>query len=239
MKTEEIYATNCFKKTNYYFRKFIITTSYRHCFLHLIFIKNKDLQLEQLIETPYEILDIRRNKKEKTYAIDIQGKLSYADNILLSNKLLKELEQHDQVDTISLNMNVFKSKPTISTKEEIDFTDTSYLYTIETNGTYIYQYEPLYTPDLSEDLLFSTEWEIEESKLTKDALKFTTKISDTLSVEEMTSLFHELSEEMIRYNFKEDQTASAIIKSEMNETDTYYYLSSYPNYLIYKTRLIG
>ena len=61
--------------------------------------KNKDLQLEQLIETPYEILDIRRNKKEKTYAIDIQGKLSYADNILLSNKLLKELEQHDQVDT--------------------------------------------------------------------------------------------------------------------------------------------
>ena len=27
--------------------------------------KNKDLQLEQLIETPYEILDIRRNKKEK------------------------------------------------------------------------------------------------------------------------------------------------------------------------------
>ena len=81
--------------------------------------------------------------------------------------------------------------------------------------------------------------EIEESKLTKDALKFTTKISDTLSVEEMTSLFHELSEEMIRYNFKEDQTASAIIKSEMNETDTYYYLSSYPNYLIYKTRLIG
>ena len=201
--------------------------------------KNKDLQLEQLIETPYEILDIRRNKKEKTYAIDIQGKLSYADNILLSNKLLKELEQHDQVDTISLNMNVFKSKPTISTKEEIDFTDTSYLYTIETNGTYIYQYEPLYTPDLSEDLLFSTEWEIEESKLTKDALKFTTKISDTLSVEEMTSLFHELSEEMIRYNFKEDQTASAIIKSEMNETDTYYYLSSYPNYLIYKTRLIG
>ena len=201
--------------------------------------KNKDLQLEQLIETPYEILDIRRNKKEKTYAIDIQGKLSYADNILLSNKLLKELEQHDQVDTISLNMNVFKSKPTISTKEEIDFTDTSYLYTIETNGTYIYQYEPLYTPDLSEDLLFSTEWEIEESKLTKDALKFTTNISDTLSVEEMTSLFHELSEEMIRYNFKEDQTASAIIKSEMNETDTYYYLSSYPNYLIYKTRLIG
>ena len=201
--------------------------------------KNKDLQLEQLIETPYEILDIRRNKKEKTYAIDIQGKLSYADNILLSNKLLKELEQHDQVDTISLNMNVFKSKPTISTKEEIDFTDTSYLYTIETNGTYIYQYEPLYTSDLSEDLLFSTEWEIEESKLTKDALKFTTKISDTLSVEEMTSLFHELSEEMIRYNFKEDQTASAIIKSEMNETDTYYYLSSYPNYLIYKTRLIG
>ena len=121
-------------------------------------------------------------------------------------------------------MNVFKSKPTISTKEEIDFTDTSYLYTIETNGTYIYQYEPLYTTDLSEDLLFSTEWEIEESKLTKDALKFTTKISDTLSVEEMTSLFHELSEEMIRYNFKEDQTASAIIKSEMNETDTYYYL---------------
>ena len=201
--------------------------------------KNKDLQLEQLIETPYEILDIRRNKKEKTYAIDIQGKLSYADNILLSNKLLKELEQHDQVDTISLNMNVFKSKPTISTKEEIDFTDTSYLYTIETNGTYIYQYEPLYTSELSEDLLFSTEWEIEESKLTKDALKFTTKISDTLSVEEMTSLFHELSEEMIRYNFKEDQTASAIIKSEMNETDTYYYLSSYPNYLIYKTRLIG
>ena len=201
--------------------------------------KNKDLQLEQLIETPYEILDIRRNKKEKTYAIDIQGKLSYADNILLSNKLLKELEQHDQVDTISLNMNVFKSKPTISTKEEIDFTDTSYLYTIETNGTYIYQYEPLYTSELSEDLLFSTEWEIEESKLTKNELTFTTKLSESLSIEEMTSLFHELSVEMIRYNFKENQSASAIIKSEMNETDTYYYLSSYPNYLIYKTRLIG
>lgn len=201
--------------------------------------RNKDLQLEQLIDTPYKILDIRRNKKEKTYAIDIQAQLSYADNILLANKLLKELEQHDQVDTIALNMNVFEQKPTTSTKDAVDFTDKSYRYTIETNGTYIYQYEPVYTTELNEDLLFSTQWEIEESKLNKNELQFTTKLSDTLSVEEMTSLFHELAAEMIRYNFEEDKTASATIKCEINETETYYYLSSYPNYLIYKTRLIG
>ena len=167
MKTEEIYATNCFKKPIIILGSLLSLLVIVTVFYILSLSKNKDLQLEQLIETPYEILDIRRNKKEKTYAIDIQGKLSYADNILLSNKLLKELEQHDQVDTISLNMNVFKSKPTISTKEEIDFTDTSYLYTIETNGTYIYQYEPLYTPDLSEDLLFSTEWKLKNQNLLK------------------------------------------------------------------------
>ena len=46
--------------------------------------KNKDLQLEQLrLKLLMKILDIRRNKKEKTYAIDIQGKLSYADNDLI------------------------------------------------------------------------------------------------------------------------------------------------------------
>ena len=201
--------------------------------------RNKDLQLEQLIETPYEILDIRRNKKEKTYDIEIKGQLSYANNILLANKLLKELEQHDQVNTFTLRMNVFEQKPTISTKDAIDFTDKSYRYTIETNGTYVYQYEPLYTTELNDDLLFSTHWEIEESKLNGNELQFTTKLSDTLSIEEMTSLFHELAAEMIRYNFKDDQTASAIIKYEINEIETYYYLSSYPNYLVYQTRLIG
>ena len=54
--------------------------------------KNKELKLEQLIDTSYEVLDVRRHKKEKTYEVDIQAELSYADNILLANKLLKELE---------------------------------------------------------------------------------------------------------------------------------------------------
>ena len=72
--------------------------------------KNKELKLEQLIDTSYEVLDVRRHKKEKTYEVDIQAELSYADNILLANKLLKELEQYDQTNAVKLNMNVYQQK---------------------------------------------------------------------------------------------------------------------------------
>ena len=78
--------------------------------------KNKELKLEQLIDTSYEVLDVRRHKKEKTYEVDIQAELSYADNILLANKLLKELEQYDQTNAVKLNMNVYQQKPTKTTK---------------------------------------------------------------------------------------------------------------------------
>ena len=61
----------------------------------------------------------------------------------------------------------------------------------------------------------------------------------TLSPEEVTSLLNELADEMIRYNFKNTEKASATIQSEISDTETYYYLSEQPNYLIYKTRLIG
>ena len=50
---------------------------------------------------------------------------------------------------------------------------------------------------------------------------------------------NELADEMIRYNFKNTEKASATIQSEISDTETYYYLSEQPNYLIYKTRLIG
>ena len=88
--------------------------------------KNKELKLEQLIDTSYEVLDVRRHKKEKTYEVDIQAELSYADNILLANKLLKELEQYDQTNAVKLNMNVYQQKPTKTTKDSVDFTDTSH-----------------------------------------------------------------------------------------------------------------
>ena len=64
-------------------------------------------------------------------------------------------------------------------------------------------------------------------------------LSKTLSPEEVTSLLNELADEMIRYNFKNTEKASATIQSEISDTETYYYLSEQPNYLIYKTRLIG
>lgn len=199
-------------------------------------IKNKELQLEQLIDTPYEVLDVRRHKKEKTYEVDIQAELTYADNILLANKLLKELEQYDQINAVKLNMNVYQQKPT---KDSVDFTDQAYRYTIETNGSYIYQYEPLHTTELSKDLLFSTEWEIEDSQLSKNELTFSAILPKTLSSEEVTSLLNELADEMIRYNFKNTEKVSVTIQSEISDTETYYYLSEQPNYLIYKTRLIG
>ena len=176
--------------------------------------KNKELKLEQLIDTSYEVLDVRRHKKEKTYEVDIQAELSYADNILLANKLL-------------------------TTKDSVDFTDQAYRYTIETNGSYIYQYEPLHTANLTNDLLFSTEWEIKDSQLSKNELTFSAILPKTLSPEEVTSLLNELADEMIRYNFKNTEKASATIQSEISDTETYYYLSEQPNYLIYKTRLIG
>lgn len=201
--------------------------------------KNKELKLEQLIDTSYEVLDVRRHKKEKTYEVDIQAELSYADNILLANKLLKELEKHDQTNAVKLNMNVYQQKPTKMTKDSVDFTDQAYRYTIETNGSYIYQYEPLHTADLTNDLLFSTEWEIKDSQLSKNELTFSAILPKTLSPEEVTSLLNELADEMIRYNFKNIEKASATIQSEISDTETYYYLSGQPNYLIYKTRLIG
>ena len=155
------------------------------------------------------------------------------------NKLLKELEQYDQTNAVKLNMNVYQQKPTKTTKDSVDFTDQAYRYTIETNGSYIYQYEPLHTANLTNDLLFSTEWEIKDSQLSKNELTFSAILPKTLSPEEVTSLLNELADEMIRYNFKNTEKASATIQSEISDTETYYYLSEQPNYLIYKTRLIG
>lgn len=83
--------------------------------------KNKELKLEQLIDTSYEVLDVRRHKKEKTYEVDIQAELSYADNILLANKLLKELEQYDQTNAVKLNMNVYQQKSTKTNKNDKRF----------------------------------------------------------------------------------------------------------------------
>ena len=136
-------------------------------------------------------------------------------------------------------MNVYQQKPTKTTKDSVDFTDQAYHYTIETNGSYIYQYEPLHTANLTNDLLFSTEWEIKDSQLSKNELTFSAILPKTLSPEEVTSLLNELADEMIRYNFKNTEKASATIQSEISDTETYYYLSEQPNYLIYKTRLIG
>ncbi len=201
--------------------------------------KENQLKLEQLINTPYEVLDIRRNKKEQTYAVDIQANLTYADNILLANKLLKELEQYHQTSIVALNMNVYNKKTSTSTKDSIDFTDSSYCYTIETNGTYVHQYEPMYTEELIEGLLFSTEWTIENSQINKNELTFTANLPTSITSGEVVSILNELANEMIRYNFKDNKKASAIIKSDINETETYYYFSQYPNYLIYKTKLIG
>ncbi|MDE5976903.1 MAG: hypothetical protein K2G70_00335, partial [Turicibacter sp.] len=198
--------------------------------------KYKDLNLEQLISTPYETLDIRLDKESKTYDIDVQANLSYADKILLASKLLKAVEQYDNTTGMTLNMNVYSEKPTTNS---VDFTDEAYLYTIETNGSYTYQYEPLHTEELNDNLLFSTQWEIVDLQLSNNELNFGVILPTTVTPEEANSLLSSLAEEMILYNFENPDKASANVQTQLNEMENYYYLSDQPNYLIYKTRLIG
>ena len=199
-------------------------------------LEPKDVELNQLIESPYEILDVRRHKKEKKYEVDIKADINYADNILLANKLLSELQKNDSKNVTQVQMNVYENK---TDQQTVDFTDPNYRYTIETNGSYTYQYEPIYTENFSENLLFTAEWKIEDSKLTKKNLSFNTIVPDHLSTDEINSLLNELSDEMIRYNFENREGATTTIQAKVNTSDTYYHLSENKNYLIHKTRLIG
>ncbi|MDE5977437.1 MAG: hypothetical protein K2G70_03075 [Turicibacter sp.] len=199
-------------------------------------LEPKDVELNQLIEAPYKVLDVRRDKKEKTYEVDIKADLNYADNILLANKLLSELQKTDPENVAQVHMNVYKEK---TDAKSVDFTDPNYRYTIETNGSYTYQYEPIYTENLSENLILTTEWKIEDSQLTKNNLSFNASIPDNLSPEEINSLLNELSDEMMHYNFENKETATTTIQAKLNTSDTYYHLSENNHYLIHKTRLIG
>ena len=144
-------------------------------------LEPKDVELNQLIESPYEILDVRRHKKEKKYEVDIKADLNYADNILLANKLLSELQKNDSKNVTQVHMNVYENK---TDQQTVDFTDPNYRYTIETNGSYTYQYEPIYTENFSENLLFTAEWKIEDSKLTKKNLSFNTIVPDHSTTDE-------------------------------------------------------
>lgn len=200
--------------------------------------KNEQAQsLTELIDTPYEVMDVRQNKDDKVYDVDITADLSYADNILLANKLLKQLATDTNIS--KLNMNVYQDKATTKTKDTLDFTDPSYLYTIETNGSYVYQYEPLQTKVLTDDLFLSKQWEITDVTVYDNELSFNTILSDELTAEEVNSILNDLAEEMIRCNFDKPDKVSTSIQSTINNSETYYYLSEQPNYLIYKTRLIG
>ncbi len=75
-------------------------------------LEPKDVELNQLIESPYEILDVRRHKKEKKYEVDIKADLNYADNILLANKLLSELQKNDSKNVTQVHMNVYETRQT-------------------------------------------------------------------------------------------------------------------------------
>ena len=110
-------------------------------------------------------------------------------------------------------MNVYENK---TDQQTVDFTDPNYRYTIETNGSYTYQYEPIYTENFSENLLFTAEWKIEDSKLTKKNLSFNTIVPDHLSTDEINSLLNELSDEMIRYNFENREGATTTIQAKVN-----------------------
>lgn len=200
--------------------------------------EEESLNLSNLIEAPYEVLTIRKNSAQEPYEVILTGDLDYTDQILLATKIQKEVSSVEKLKNRLIHLHFYDDH--INLKEVMNYQHPSYRYTIELDGSNILKYEPLELKNVVADVTASENWIISESHFNEQKeLIFTVNLAPDLEMDAVFSTIKGITEEMIRYNFKNSK--NAVVKQEaiLNETDSLYYVSTDQDYLIQKSVLIG
>lgn len=203
--------------------------------------EEESFNLSNLIETPYEVLKIRKNSDPQPYEVILTGDLDYTDQILLATKIQKEISNVEKFKNRLINLHFYE--PDINLKEVKDamnYHHPGYRYTIELDGSNIIKYEPLELKNVVADVTASENWLISDSYFNEQQeLIFTVNLAPDLEMDAIFSTLKGITEEMIRYNFKNSK--NTIVKQEaiLNENESLYYVSNDEDYLIQKTVLIG
>lgn len=201
----------------------------------------EEINLSNLIELPYEILLLKQSDQEESYDVYLVGELDYTNEILLSTKIQKEISNYYGDKNASINLHVYQDVIELSELENgVNITDSAYSYTIQTNGSNVFKYEPIKFQGIEGDVTSSSDWRIENSTLNKDKeLIFTTHLKENLSNEAIFSTAKGISDEMRRHNFKDSKRAIIKQKIVIPDSEILYHDSNYPNYLIQESILVG
>ena len=201
----------------------------------------EDINLNNLIELPYEILLLKQADKEKWYDVYLVGELDYTNEVLLSTKIQNEISNYYGVKNASVNLHVYQDVIEASELENgVDITDSTYSYTVQTIGSNVIKYEPIHFQGIKGDVTASSDWRLENSTLNEDhELIFTTHLQENLSNEDIFSTVKGISDEMSRHNFKGSQQAIIKQKIIIPAAEVLYHDSNYPNHLIKESILVG
>ena len=201
----------------------------------------EEINLNNLIELPYEILLLKQSDQEESYDVYLVGELDYTNEILLSTKIQKEISNYYGDKNALINLHIYQDVIELSDLEEgVDITNSTYSYTIQTNGSNVFKYEPIKFQGIEGDVTASSDWRLENSTLNKDKeLTFTTHLKENLSNEDILSTVKGISEEMSRHNFKKAKRAVIKQKIVIPDSEILYHDSTYSNYLIQESILVG
>lgn len=193
-----------------------------------------DLVLTELIDLPYEILNVLEVEPKERYDVYLIGNLDHTHEVLLSTKIQKEISTYYRAKNAMINLYVYGQTP--ASTHQVDFNDGDFLYTLQTTGSTIMKYEPLAFEGIEGNLMSSSQWEIKDSLYSKDqVLTFTTRLQETLSNEAIFSIVKGSSEEMSRHN------GNCRVQQQIpiSEETLFYHDSNYPNHLIQQHVLVG
>lgn len=193
-----------------------------------------DLVLTELIDLPYEILNVLEVEPKERYDVYLIGNLDHTHEVLLSTKIQKEISTYYRVKNAMINLHIYGQLPTST--HQVNFNDGDFLYTLQTTGSTIMKYEPFAFEGIKSNVMSSSQWEIKDSRYNKDqVLTFTTYLQETLSNEDIFSIVKGISEEMSRHNgnYRVQQ------QIPISEETLFYHDSDYPNHLIQQHVLVG
>ncbi|MDB8559599.1 hypothetical protein [Turicibacter sanguinis] len=203
--------------------------------------EQEKLNLSHLIETPYEVLTIRKNSSPDPYEIIMTGDLDYTDQVLLSTKIQKEVSNYENLKNRKINLHVYtNSTKSKDIQNTVNIDNPSYRYTIEIDGSNILKYEAINISTVKADVLASTDWQIENSYFNENKeLVFSVNLMPDLETETLFSTLKGINEDMIRYNFKNKKEAKTKLSVQLSDSESLYYSSDNENYVIQKLVLIG
>lgn len=203
--------------------------------------QEKLLTLSNLIETPYEILEIRDLSNSDIYEIYLSGDFDYKDQVLLATKMQKVIQNHEQTKHFTLNLNVYEASITKKQfNNGVNLMDKDYEYTLQVENSDVVHYEPIQFNQVKGDVTASDNWIISNSHFNdKKELIYEVTVQPDLQPETLFSTLKGINDEMIRYNFENKKKAVTKQMTTLSESQSVYYLSDYNELLIYKTILVG